>query len=415
MSNPSTRHLAGILLFAAICCGLPTRCPGQAPGQSHEVLCSNGFGSYDSAFSTGVTVYVGAIRKGGFAQRACEAAFRWGRQDLVIEPKAFQVDIDVLGVDLGLGSPVVAFLVKDSYTDSVVHYEIYSLQKHSQKLRTLTGGSYFSAADTDLDGHIEIWTDDAKAVDGFENIPLSAFDSLPTIVLRFEHRKLLDTSSEFQPDFDRKIAGLRSQLDPQQLKNFKDSDGIFSNRFLLPTDEYHALLATKIKVLEIVWGYLYSGREEEAWNTLTELWPASDTSRIRTAILDARAHGIRSQIDGISDSLPRFHVKKHALIFDAAQEAETKTDHMRQFEVDKLPREILIMRPPLPDTSTASLKTETVLQLVLDSAGKVRSVKTEHAIDKDLVDATADWKFIPAFKDGNPVACRMRFGVTPDR
>jgi len=48
-------------------------------------------------------------------------------------------------------------------------------------------------------------------------------------------------------------------------------------------------------------------------------------------------------------------------------------------------------------------------------AGKVRSAKTVGAFEPGLVDATAQWKLIPAFKRGRPVAGRLRFAVTPLR
>jgi len=60
----------------------------------------------------------------------------------------------------------------------------------------------------------------------------------------------------------------------------------------------HRLRLTKIKVLEIVWAYLYSGREQEAWQALTDMWPTSDFERVRAALTSARASGIPGQLDG---------------------------------------------------------------------------------------------------------------------
>ncbi len=64
---------------------------------------------------------------------------------------------------------------------------------------------------------------------------------------------------------------------------------------------------------------------------------------------------------------------------------------------------------------SAALWTEVMVNLVIDAAGKVRSAKVEGKPEKDLMDATTDWKFIPAFKDGHPVASRLRLGITPLR
>jgi hypothetical protein len=47
----------------------------------------------------------------------------------------------------------------------------------------------------------------------------------------------------------------------------------------------HRRRVTKIKVLEIVWAYLYSGREQQAWDALAEMWPSSDLDRISLAYL----------------------------------------------------------------------------------------------------------------------------------
>src|ERR1700733_12577943 len=130
-------------------------------------------------------------------------------------------------------------------------------------MRTITGGSFFRAAATNLDGRIEIWTSDAAAVDGFENFQLSALDFAPPVVLRFEHRRLIDVGAEFPVQFDRKINTVKAQLGSQQLSDFKNSDGKLSNTSSVASDALHELRRTKIKVLEIVWCYLYSGREED--------------------------------------------------------------------------------------------------------------------------------------------------------
>lgn len=377
-----------------------------------EMLCSEGYGSFSSKFTTGITISVEPIRKAELASRVCSASLNWKGGDLAVAPRASEVDIDALGVDLGFGSPVVALEIRKIGSDKLVQYEIYSLKKPVQRLRTLTGGDYFSAADTDLDGRVEIWTDDAGAIDGFEGLPLSTFDAAPTLVLRFEQHRLMDVSAEFQPEYDRQIAALKAELDPQQLSLFKSSDGRLSDRSSMPMDQAHALVTAKIKVLEIVWAYLYSGRELEAWSTLDAMWPAADAGRIRASIEKARADGMRSKVDGVSQHISGFHVKKHAMVFDAELQY-AKDDHMHQFQADAMPQEILLRRPPLPQTAQASMKTEVVFNLVIDSAGKVRSAKPEGNAEKDLIAATADWKFIPAFKNGHAVASRMRYGVTP--
>jgi hypothetical protein len=384
------------------------------PGQTHDVLCSDGYDKFEAKFSTGVTVSVGAARNGKLAKRLCEATLHWGKQDLVVVPEAAQVDVDVLGADLGLGMPVVAFQVKPSNAPSPLTYRIYSLEKPPRLLRTIAGGDFFSAADIDLDGRIEIWAGDAAAVDGFENLNLGELDFAPTVVLRFENSRLMDVSSEFRSHFDRQIAEVRARLDSQELSDFKNSDGRLPTMSLLPAEQLHRLRITKIKVLEIVWSYLYSDREQGAWHALADMWPPADFDRIRVSILNARARGIRSQVDHVSSRPSQFHSKKFAYVYDT----ETNTDQTTTDlpggafpRADTRPQAILLRRPPPLTVQIALPDQEELIDLVIDAAGKVRSAKAVGEADNDLINACAQWKFIPAFKDGHAVASRMRLAV----
>lgn len=383
----------------------------QAQQQS---LCSNGFGAFQTSFFTGVRVTVGPAKKEGFAARACSATLAWGKDSLPIVPEAASVDIDVLGADLGLDSPVVAFQVRDSETDWFVTYKIYSLEKPPRLFRTVTGGTSFSAADTDLDGRVEIWTDDANAVNGMDRLTVGELDFPPTIVLRFEKRKLIDVSAEFQSHYDHQISQLHSEIDSKQLSNFKNSDGKLELTPSSSIEQLHQQRLTKVKVLELVWAYLYSGREHQAWEALAEMWPTSDLDRIRSLILNARTAGVRSQVDGVEEK-PRLHVKKFSFVYETAGENEehshglTDDSTSRNFRADVKPQAILLRRrvvgeKPLPQS-------EKVVDIVIDAAGKVRSAKAVGDKDLDLVNDCADWKFIPAFKDDHPVASRMRLAL----
>jgi hypothetical protein len=61
------------------------------------------------------------------------------------------------------------------------------------------------------------------------------------------------------------------------------------------------------------------------------------------------------------------------------------------------------------------LNAEVAVDMVIDAAGKVWSINIEGKPDQDLMEASAGWKFIPAFKFGRPVASHLRLGVTPSR
>jgi hypothetical protein len=378
------------------------------------MVCSEGFGNFTARSATGVTVTIEPVRKSGFATRLCSAALSWNGGSLPVAESAGEVDLDTFGVDLGLGPLVAALAVRHVASDKLMDYEIYALRHPAQKLRTLTGGDSYAAADTDLDGRVEIWTDDAAAIDGFERLSLSSYDAAPTVVLRFEKGRLLDVSPEFQGDYDRQIAAWKAALTAENLSLFKASDGELKDRSALPITEAHALMETKVKVLEIVWAYLYSGREEQAWQTLDTMWPVGDSARIRKAMESTRSSGMHSRVDGATTREPGFHIRHHAAVFEAEIDYD-KNDPGKGFEVDSAPKEILLWRPPPATTAPASLGAEIMLSMVVDAAGKVRSAKAEGKPDKELLAATAGWKFIPASKSGRPVASHIRYGVTANR
>jgi hypothetical protein len=418
MTPRTLRYLVRALPLPALFSLLCLACAGQttfATNPTRFLVCDKGTGDFkgklpDAAATPGVSVFVGAAKKDNFALHACRASLFSDGQEIVVAPEVAQADIDVMGADLGLGPLVIAFQIKQTEADPRIQYKIYSLSKPPELLRTITGEDYFSAADTRLDGSVEIWTTDAVAVDGFENLPRGAFDFAPTVVLRFEDKKLIDVSSEFRPYFDRQIKLLRAQLNAQQLSDFKQSDGRLSDNKLSRLAAKDPLLTAKIKVLEIVWCYLYSVREQEAWSALAEMWPAADVERIRTAIVDAQSRGLRSQVDSVSHKPPP-NQKKHSFVYrhivPSASEYDAPPD-LRARLSDTVPQRLVWMVSPPSDPEHWAEGRK--LELVIDEAGKVRSARMKEGKEernKDWIDATAGWKYIPAFKDGHPGAFRL--------
>ncbi len=379
--------------------------------QPQSILCTDGEGKFDAETRTGVRVQVGASRDGELATRACAAKLGWEKQELIVATGVSQLDLDAFGVDFGDKVPTAAFQIKRSGADCCMQYQIYSLEKPPRLLRTIVGGDFFNASDKDLDGKVEIWTKDAAGVNGFENISLGELDSAPTVVFRFTHDQLLDVSAEFQSYFDDEITRIRAGIKAGDLEDFKNSDGKLSVTPSISPEKLHRLRLAKIKVLEIVWAYLYSGREQDAWRSLGEMWPQADVDRIRAALANTHARGIRAQADATPAGAPRGR-KKHAQIFDAV----SRSGPGRKLEVTP-PGAILLQRPPVSELQEALPESELLLDLVIDAAGKVRSVEPAmnakgKGIDSDLINAALAWRFIPALKDGRPVACRLRLAVS---
>lgn len=406
------KHMS-LVVFAA--CLLGQRAV-RAEGQTQDITCQSGQGEYSFRFSTGVSVVVGPVRKDGFAERVCAATLSWKKKELSVAADADQVGIDVLGADLGFGEPVVALQVDESGSGSDRVYLIYSLLKPPHLLYTIKGANSYRAADTDLDGHVEIWTNDAAAVNGFERVPVVDLDSPPTVVLRFEKGRLVDVSSQFLSYYDAQITRFRSQFTADDLSSFKRSDGKLSVDNRQSPEELHRLIRTKISILEIVWAYLYSGREQQAWASLNDLWPAEDVERIRAAISAAHQRGILREVDPTRHPAPHKHFMK---IYDAVDTAVVVSSYnwaggapdTSQSEPPVIqPKSILLRRPP-PSPGGPGLPTNEVVELVVDVVGKVHSAKIINGSDKPLIDATAGWQFIPAFRNGRPIACRFRISL----
>jgi hypothetical protein len=390
--------------------------------QTSDITCDRGNGAFETAFKTGVTVNVSAEKSGAFATRRCEAKLTWAGGALEVATKVDRVGIDVLGSDLGFKVPVVAFLIRASNTDTQSEYRIYSLKVQPTLLRTIRGGSSYRASDTNLNGHIEIWTDDTSGVDGFEEIPAADLDFAPAVVLRFEKSRLIDVSSEFRSHFDQQIADVRAHLDRQDLADFRSTDGKLTLSTIHSGTRLERLLRVKAQVLEIVWSYLYSDREPEAWQALGAMWPGADMERIHALLATLRTRGILAQTDGAVHKTGSWSLKLHAEIYDITNPDKGTTSgltssmalapgaRLKEAAVTE-PKSILLRRPPEPQGSQTQLDANELLELVVDAAGKVHSARILAGNDTSLLAATKGWQFIPAFRNGEAVACRFRLHV----
>ena len=111
---------------------------------------------------------------------------------------------------------------------------------------------------------------------------------IPQVFLKMQGDNLVDVGSQFQAQYDHLIEAARAQLTSADVETFRRSrynDKMFTDQ-----------LQTVQRVLIIVLNYLYSGREEQAWKALEELWPASDYSRVKGLILDRRGRGLLKQL-----------------------------------------------------------------------------------------------------------------------
>ena len=408
---------------------------GGGVARSQDAVCDRGEGQFERSFSTGVTVRVGAVANGGFATRACEAVLSWGSERVLAVPTAAQVDIDVLGGDLGFGVPVVGFVVRSAQDEWRASYAIWSMEKKPRLLRTLTGGDLYRAVDEDFNGQVAIWTTDAAAVEGFDGLRYADYASPPMMALRFERGQLVDVSAWYRARYDRQIAELRGGLTAEALAEFRKSDGRVEFGSV-PAAEWLRLRKTKGAVLEMVWAYLYSGRPDRAWAELEAVWPAGDVARVKAAILAARAGGIETQVEKVAAATLPHKWAERAVVYEHAKQSAARRSDAGQmsgapgvgvgsaheaergevYEADTDPQPILLWRPPPSAAEQARVQGEERVELTIDEAGKVESATmVAPGSDPELLESAKEWRFIPASRGGRPVAYRLKMDVRPYR
>lgn len=157
-------------------------------------------------------------------------------------------------------------------------YEIVGLGETPMILRPLRNETPFFFFKDSASKQFRILTSDG-AFDSFDGM-CHACAPFPRVVLQVDGSGLHDVSANFVEQYDSEIALARAKIAEGDIQKFMVSD--FKD--------------AKAVVLEIVFSYLYSGREAEAWQTLAEMWPAGDRERIKALIVKTRANGILSKL-----------------------------------------------------------------------------------------------------------------------
>jgi hypothetical protein len=184
----------------------------------------------------------------------------------------------------GGGKPDVVFEGHTSGARCCYEYWVASLTR-APRLIKKRRSPLQAKFETTADGTVEIRIPDAA----FQFFMLPFEDAVtPMVIFRLEGDKIVDVGSQHQQEYDEQISKARGEIKPGELENFRQSrynDKLF-------TDQMPAVKA----VLSIVLDYLYSGREQQAWQTLQEMWPASDQARVKATILERRERGIVNQL-----------------------------------------------------------------------------------------------------------------------
>jgi hypothetical protein len=152
------------------------------------------------------------------------------------------------------------------------------------------------------------------------------------------------------------------------------------------------------------------------------MWPVADIDRIHSLLASLHARGILAQTEGPEHKTNLGALKPHVEIYDIWKPDERGSNglsYSSSLGPGGLPREasviepksILLRRSPQSHDNLALLDSNEMLELVVDAAGKVHSARIINGTDTSLIAATKSWQFIPAFRNGEPVACRFRLRV----
>jgi hypothetical protein len=209
-----------------------------------------------------------------------------GRQTLLLEDWGISIHQGT-GWDLfGDGNPG---LILEGYSGGAhccYTYRIASLGNPPVILSPTKNEAPFYIFKDPVSRQYRIMTSDG-AFDYFDGL-CHACAPMPRVVLAADTSGLHDVGAQFTEQYDSEIAAARAKIGEGNMNKFLAAD--FKD--------------AKPAVLEIVYSYLYSGRDSDAWQALDDMWPAGDRDRIKALILKTRAAGILQEIQKVRPQPP---------------------------------------------------------------------------------------------------------------
>lgn len=164
-------------------------------------------------------------------------------------------------------------------------------------VRQIVTSSPLSFADRDGDDKVEISGYEWAYV-GFDGLGESE-SPRPLAVFRMRGATLVNISQMYWPEYESEIARTEAVLTQKEKDDFLEEE-VAGKEPKKPTEREATLpqmRRTKGAVLSIILNYLYGGRGEQAWQTVSRMWPGIDRQRARQLILKARAAGLLSEVN----------------------------------------------------------------------------------------------------------------------
>jgi hypothetical protein len=177
-------------------------------------------------------------------------------------------------------------------------YSIIDLGERPMILPRVENESPFFSFKDSADGKFKILTKDG-AFDYFDGM-CHACTPFPSMVLEVREGKLRDASAQFVADYDGEIAEARSGINQGDLGRFLTVADLATNGRAQAESEQ-----LRQAILKVVLSYLFSGREQQAWQELTAMWPANDVQRIKKLIVKTWAQGVLAKIGALGSDPKR--------------------------------------------------------------------------------------------------------------
>jgi len=275
-----------LLLFVVLILSLPAFAARQ---------CSNGAGSDRMELPGGYIVDVAPAMDDAHAGQ-CHAAITSPDNKVIYELIDREIMLNpVSGKDVnGDGKPDVVIESHPPQDKCCWNYFVLTPGEATPLIRQFTTSVPLNFEDRLGDGKMVIWTRDFayEGVDGYSHSDSPA----PLVFFRMKGAMVYPVDqlfwSEYESDINEAKSGI-SKSDVDELTKLEGPDAKPGHPND-PKDEH--MKGVRALVLAVAINYLYAGKGQECWNTISEMWPLGDRQRIRQLILSRRSNGIMKEI-----------------------------------------------------------------------------------------------------------------------
>jgi hypothetical protein len=216
-------------------------------------------------------------------QIGCHVDVLSPRGESLFTDEEWDISLDQKDLNLtGDGRPSLVLRGYSGGAHCCWNYWILTPSRRPVLQKKIENQAHVQFADFNRNGLITLVAQDGS-FDYFDGL-CHACTVFPDLYLRMQGDKIVDVSSEYRSRYDDEIKAARMKLIHEPLQNF------MAARY----QDQMAVAGENVKplVLTIVLAYLYSGREEQAWKALDEMWPPFDRQRIKKLIVETRGKGL---------------------------------------------------------------------------------------------------------------------------